>query len=61
MGSKIAYTMRIDEEIYEKAKVVAEHELRSVNNLIEYLLLQKIRDFETTQNVSVPTEPADKL
>lgn len=51
MGSKIAYTMRIDEEIYEKAKIVAEHELRSVNNLIEYLLLQKIRDFETTQNV----------
>lgn len=46
MGSKIAYTMRIDEEIYEKAKLVAENELRSVNNLIEYLLLQRIKEFE---------------
>ncbi|MEV2909250.1 hypothetical protein ABNF65_11530 [Paenibacillus larvae] len=49
MGQKIAYTMRIDEDIYEKAKVVAETELRSVNNLIEYLLLQKIREFESNE------------
>jgi len=46
MGTKIAYTIRIDEEIYEKAKIVAESELRSVNNLIEYLLLKKIKEFE---------------
>lgn len=56
MGNKVAYTMRIDEDIYEKAKLVAENELRSVNNLIEYLLLQKIREFEATQNASSPNE-----
>lgn len=60
MASKVAYTMRIDEDIYEKAKIVAEHELRSVNNLIEYLLLQKIRDFETTQNVLNQDESINK-
>lgn len=48
MAKKIAYTMRLDEEIYKKAQVVAESELRSVNNLIEYLLLQKIKEYEST-------------
>ena len=47
MSSKIAYTMRIDEDIYEKAKIVAESELRSVNNLIEFLLLKRIQEFES--------------
>ena len=55
MAEKIAYTMRIDSEIYEKAKIVAESELRSVNNLIEYLLLQKIREYESrVQSTSNP-------
>ena len=55
MAEKIPYTIRIDKEIYEKAKIVAENELRSVNNLIEFLLLQKIREFESrVQSTSGP-------
>jgi hypothetical protein len=42
--SKVAYTIRIDESIYEKAKMVAEKEHRSVNNLVEYLLLLRIQE-----------------
>ncbi len=61
MGKKIAYTMRIDEEIYKKAQLVAENELRSVNNLIEYLLLQKIREFESSnETLLAPTRPINK-
>lgn len=53
MSKKIAYTMRIDEEIYKKAQLVAESELRSVNNLIEFLLLKRIQEFEVTQQKNV--------
>lgn len=62
MGNKIAYTMRIDEDIYEKAKLVAESELRSVNNLIEFLLLKRIQEFEASQNQNSVTQdkPEDK-
>lgn len=62
MGNKIAYTMRIDEDIYEKAKLVAESELRSVNNLIEFLLLKRIQEFEASQNQNSLTQgaPEDK-
>jgi hypothetical protein len=48
MGEKIAYTMRIDKDIYSKAQIVAA-ELRSVNNLIEYLLMQKIKEYDQSQ------------
>jgi len=48
--AKIAYTIRIDEDLYEKAKIVAEEELRSVNNLIEFLLLKKIQEHSVLKN-----------
>ena len=43
MSNKIQTGLRIDEDMYNKLKAIAEKEKRSINNLVEYIL-QKYLD-----------------
>lgn len=55
--SKIQTGLRINETLYEKAKVLSVRENRSLNNLIEYVLQKYIDDYETQNGViSLPSE-----
>ena len=49
---KVQYTIRVEAEILEQAKVAADKELRSLNNLIEFAI-KKYIDSVTFEN---PTE-----
>lgn len=56
--AKIATQMRYDETLYEKTKVIAENELRSVNAQIEYFMKQGIEAYETIHGkIILPDEP----
>lgn len=43
---KIQFSLRIDPVIYAKLKVIAKKDTRSVSNLIDYLIIQKIMSYE---------------
>lgn len=43
---KVQYTIRIEDKYFEKAKVIAEKEVRSLNNLLEFSLVKMIEDYE---------------
>ena len=43
---KIQTGLRIDEPTYEKLKVIADQEGRSLNNLIEHVLRMYLRSYE---------------
>ncbi len=43
---KIQYTVRLDETILEKAKIIAEMEVRSLNNLIEFFVTKGVSAYE---------------
>ena len=45
MSEKTVTQLRIDSELYENVKRIAEKELRSVNNQIEYLILQGVERY----------------
>ena len=44
---KKAVTIRFQPRVYEKLKVIAEYEKRSVTNLVEYLSEKHIENYET--------------
>lgn len=44
--NKIQTGLRLNETTYEKAKILADSEQRSLNNLIEYVLQRYIDDYE---------------
>jgi hypothetical protein len=44
-NNKVTTTVRLDENIYKQLQQVAEKEVRSVNNLIEYALTKFIQDY----------------
>lgn len=44
--AKVASQMRYDEVLYEKTKVIAENEFRSVNAQIEYFMKKGIEAYE---------------
>lgn len=46
MESKVATLIRIDEEIYEDIKEIAEEENRSFNKMVEYILKKYIEEKE---------------
>lgn len=48
---KIQTGLRLDEQTYGKLKVVSEAELRSVNNLAEYIIKKYISDYEDKNGV----------
>lgn len=47
--SKIQTGLRLDEQLYEKLKALAESDGRSLNNLIEHILRRYVADYETQQ------------
>ncbi len=52
MASEKAVTqIRVDAVLYEKIKLIAEKELRSMNNQIEYLLLQAVAAYERAEGM----------
>ena len=43
---KAQYTIRIEEKLLEKAKIIADQEVRSLNNLFEYFVHKGITEYE---------------
>lgn len=55
--SKVATQMRYDEVLYEKTKVIAENEMRSLNAQIEYFMKKGIEAYEAEHGpISLPDE-----
>lgn len=53
--AKIASQMRFDETLYEKTKIIAENELRSVNAQIEYFMKKGVEVYENEYGpISLP-------
>lgn len=50
---KIQTGLRLDEQTYGKLKVISEAELRSVNNLAEYIIRKYISDYEDKNGVII--------
>ena len=47
------YPLRIDEELMEKLKIIAEENSRSVNKEIEYLIKKEIKTYEDKKEDSL--------
>ena len=43
-NNKITTTVRLDEELHRRLTAIANKEVRSVNNLIEYALVKFVRE-----------------
>lgn len=55
--SKIQTGLRLSEPLYSKLRVLAAHESRSLNNLMEYVLQKYLSDYEATHGtIEVPDE-----
>ena len=55
--ARVASQMRFDETLYEKTKLIAEAELRSVNAQIEYFMKQGIAAYEREHGpITLPDE-----
>lgn len=53
MAAKIQTGLRLEEELYEKLKTLANQEGRSLNNLAEYIIRRFVSEYET-QNGPLP-------
>lgn len=49
--SKVSTQMRYDEMLYEKSKIIAEREFRSINAQIEYFIKKGIEAYEKENGV----------
>lgn len=49
--AKISTQMRYDETLYEKSKIIAEKEFRSINAQIEYFIKKGIEAYEKENGV----------
>ena len=47
--SKITTTVRLEESIYSELTRIAQNEVRSINNLIEYALTKFVEDYQEKQ------------
>lgn len=56
--SKVATQMRYDYELYEKTKIIAEAELRSLNAQIEYFMKKGIEAYEKEYGPIILPGPA---
>lgn len=43
---KMSTQIRLDEELYLKVKYLAEHDFRSLNSQLEYLIFLSIKNYE---------------
>lgn len=46
--SKIQTGLRLNEQLYEKLRVIASKEQRSLNNLLEYAAQKYVEDYESS-------------
>ena len=51
MAKKISTPMRYDEVLYEKTKIIAQCELRSLNAQIEYFIKTGVEEYEKKYGV----------
>lgn len=57
-SSKITTQMRYDQTLYEKTKIIAENELRSINAQIEYFMKKGVEAYEVEHGpILLPDEP----
>lgn len=49
--AKISTQMRYDEILYEKAKIIAEKEFRSINAQIEYFIKKGVEAYEKENGI----------
>ena len=54
--NKIQTGLRLPEPLYEKARILAAAEQRSLNNLIEYALQRFVDEYEAQNGVIVPSD-----
>lgn len=57
--NKIQTGLRLNENLYEKVRILADREQRSLNNLIEYAL-QKYVDAYEAQNGAISVVPQER-
>lgn len=55
---KSGFTMRLDPVTHYKIKKIAESEMRSMTNMIEYLISKEIKRYET-ENGEIPYTDED--
>jgi len=53
---KVQTGLRLDEELYEKVKTLADLEGRSLNNLVEYIVRRYIADHEKENGPILPSQ-----
>lgn len=53
---KIQTGLRLDEDLYEKVKALAEREGRSINNLAEYIIRRYVQEYEERSGSLVPSQ-----
>lgn len=58
--NKKVFTLRLEDEVFDKIGVLATAEHRSLTNYIEYVLLKHINEVEQEQGVIKPTPENDK-
>jgi len=52
------FTLRLNDEVYDKIKVIADENNRSMANYIEWLCINCIEDYENNKGVIfIPTRP----
>lgn len=54
--NKVQTGLRVEEDIYEKAKVISAKERRSLNNLFEYAIQKYIEDYENKYGTVHPLD-----
>lgn len=53
---KVQTGLRLDEDLYEKVKALADQEGRSLNNLVEYVVRRYIADYEAKNGPLAPPQ-----
>ena len=57
---KRVFTLRMDDEIFDKIGVLATREYRSMTNYIEFVLLQHIQKIEAEEGPILVPKPKDE-
>lgn len=58
--NKRVFTLRLEDEVFDKIGTLATTQHRSMTNYIEYVLLKHIRDIEQEQGAAIqPQTPKD--
>lgn len=60
MKNIVSSNLRVEEESWEKIKVIARNNKRSINKEIEYLIEQRILEYEEKRGIIRITEDARK-